>query len=176
MDDEFVLEDEGGEEQAAAKLKKLREKLKACEADKQQYLDGWQRAKADLINTRKDAEEEIRKKSIYATQGLVRHLLPALDSFDIAMKGEAWNKVDSAWRTGVEYIRTQLLSALKDEGFESFSPLGEAFDPHAHEPMRIEAPKEGEAEGIVAEVLQCGWRHKGTVIRPAKVVVTGTPQ
>lgn len=55
---EVVETDEDGNEKSPEeKIKKIREKLKICEKERQEYLDGWQRSKADFINTRKDEEK-----------------------------------------------------------------------------------------------------------------------
>ena len=54
MDDteeEFVPEDEGS---GPAALKSLREKLKKAVEEKQEYLEGWQRARADLANYKRE--------------------------------------------------------------------------------------------------------------------------
>ena len=75
-DEEIVLSAEGGsasggeESTALDSLKRLREKLKKCVSEKQQYLDGWQRTKADFINYKKDEGE--RKGE------LVKRRLPVL--------------------------------------------------------------------------------------------------
>jgi molecular chaperone GrpE (heat shock protein) len=57
--DDLQYEDDEEMENPAQALKKLREKLKACEKDKKEYLDGWQRMRADFANVRK--EEETRR-------------------------------------------------------------------------------------------------------------------
>src|SRR3989344_2951801 len=83
------------------------------EAEKQEYLTGWQRAKADLVNARKRDEEE-RKEFIRFVNGqLIEDLIPVLASFDMATENkEAWEKADKNWRTGVEYIHAQLVKIL----------------------------------------------------------------
>src|SRR3989338_4076705 len=99
LDDSVVAE-----ENAALAVKKLREKLKICEQERQEYLSGWQRAKADLINARKRDEEGMRELAKFANEGLIVELIPVLDSFEMAMKNkEAWDKVEKNWRVGVEY-------------------------------------------------------------------------
>ena len=46
------------EEHLADTVKKLRDQLKQCKKERNEYLDGWQRAKADLINARKRDEAD----------------------------------------------------------------------------------------------------------------------
>jgi len=73
---------------------------------------------------------------------------------------------------GVRLVRSELSSALARLGVESFSPLGESFDPVVHEAMAtVEQPSGGPASGEVVEVYQPGYRLGESVIRPARVVV-----
>src|SRR5258708_1334107 len=86
-EDDVTLESTSEEGESAAlgdKLKALREKLKACESERGEYLAGWQRAKADLINWKRDAE--LSKKEIleFANSKLIDELLPVLESFELA--------------------------------------------------------------------------------------------
>src|SRR5581483_10539477 len=80
-------------------LKKLREKLKKCVEEKQEYLDGWQRERAQLANLRKQEEKERKEFIKFANENLLSDLLPVLDSFHMAFANkEAWEKVDKNWR------------------------------------------------------------------------------
>src|SRR5438270_698728 len=57
-------------------------------------------------------------------------------------------------------------------GVESFSPLGERFDPALHEAMATaKQPADGAESGTIVEVYQPGYRLGQTIIRPARVVV-----
>ena len=78
--DDILIEEEA--DNPAETIKKLREKLKACETDKGEYLAGWQRAKADSVNARR--EEEERRKDIikFSEKALVLELINLADSFD----------------------------------------------------------------------------------------------
>ena len=76
LDDSVVAEEAAGES-----LKKLRERLKECEAKAKEYLDGWQRAQADFVNIRKRDEEAKKEFLKFANTDLVAQLIPVLDSF-----------------------------------------------------------------------------------------------
>ena len=172
VEDEIVFEDEEGMEGFAVKQKKLREELKECRREKEEYLAGWQRAKADLINERK--EEEARRKSfvLFGTTGLLTDIIPILDSFDMAFGNkEAWEKVDENWRKGVIYIHSQLLSVLKQYGCEPFDSLGEYFDPSRHISVSSVLVHNEAQNHTVMEVLQKGYVLEEKVLRPARVVV-----
>lgn len=155
-------------------VKKLRAKLRACEKEKKEYLDGWQRAKADLLNSKKEAAEKLVKVSGASKEALASELLPVLDSFDMAFKGEAWTKVDDVWQKGVEYIHTQLLGVLSAHGVEQLGKTGENFDILLHEASEERDPPtdSGQESGTILEVLQSGYKTKDSIIRPARVVVS----
>jgi len=167
MDDDIEYENEQG---ATALVKKLRERLKACEAEKKEYLDGWQRLKADVANSKKrNLElEDLLKERCEAT--FVSEIIPVLDSFDMAFRGEAWERVDPIWRTGVEQIHTQLLNILTAHGYEVYGTAGDTFDPLFYEAVS-HTKEEGGASNTVTEVLRRGYKKGKVVIRPAQVSV-----
>lgn len=166
---DFEPEDELGETGAAkAKLKKLRDELKEAKAKAAEYLDGWQRAKADMVNAKKEAADAQSRASARGKEFFVEELIPALDGFDMAMQGEAWNSVDKAWRSGIEGIKVQIEGVLRAHGVEIFGTPGETFDPSLHEAIKEEVG--GESHSI-AQVLRRGYRTKERVLRPAQVVI-----
>lgn len=157
---------------AKAKIADLRAKLKACEAEKMEYLSGWQRAKADLVNASRRHEDERKRFVAMGEENVIAEVVPALDGFDMAMANkEAWEKVDPAWRSGIEYIRTQMLAALSNFGIESIRPLGEQFDPAKHHSIETVATDDAGKDNTVVEVVQAGYVRNGSVIRPATVKV-----
>lgn len=172
--DDVQFEDIAEEENPGIVLKKLREKLRTCEAEKKEYLDGWQRMRADFANARK--EEDARRGELikFASEGLVEDLLPILDSFSMAFSNtEAWEKVDANWRKGVEYIYTQFLSVLEARGLTEIGISGERVDPRLHIAVEIMSTEEENREDTVVEVVQKGYRLHSKVIRPARVKVFG---
>ncbi|MBI5798498.1 MAG: nucleotide exchange factor GrpE [Candidatus Yonathbacteria bacterium] len=167
---DLQYEDEEDLESPALALKKIREKLKACEKEKKEYLDGWQRMRADVANIRKDEETRRGEMIKFASEGLVDDLIPVLDSFTMAFGNkEAWENVDANWRKGVEYIYAQMYSVLESRGLTEIGKVGENVDPRTHVAIEeIPAPSEKEI-GTVSEVVQKGYRLHSKVIRPAKV-------
>lgn len=163
---ENIEEGEG----ARATIKRLREKLHSCEQEKKEYLDGWQRMRADFANARK--EEDTRRGELvkFASEGLVEDLLPVLDSFTMAFANrEAWEKVDANWRKGVEYIYTQFFSVLEARGLTEIGIIGEQIDPRNHIAIDTIPTDEELKLHTVAEVIQKGYRLHSKVIRPARV-------
>lgn len=151
-------------------IKKLREKLKKTEEEKKEYLDGWQRMRADYANARK--EDDARRGEIikFACEGLVEDILPVLDSFSMAFANkEAWGKVDEGWRKGVEYIYAQILSVLESRGLTEVGVVGEKIDPRIHVATEMIQTDDSSKEDTVAIVMQKGYRLHSKIIRPAKV-------
>lgn len=174
-DNSVVFESEDGEGNTlnlAAKIKQLREKLKKSEAERMEYLSGWQRAKADLINARKRDEEDKKDFVKYANEDLISEILSVLDSFDMAFANkEAWEKVDKNWRIGVEYIYSQLLSVLEHFHLKAINPAGQKFDPNHHVSIENVEVTDKAQDGMIIDVIQKGYELSGKVIRAPKVRV-----
>lgn len=174
--DDITLEpDEEGEnfKDSVERLKKLKAELAACQKEKQEYLDGWQRAKAEHINAKKREEEERKEFVKFSHKELVKEILPALDSFHIAFGNKAaWEKVDLNWRMGVQYIYSQLFGVLERHGVGLIEPkVGEPFDPKRHASVETAAVLNKEQNHTVLETVQKGYTLHGRVIQPAKVKV-----
>jgi molecular chaperone GrpE len=143
--------------------------LFAVAAQRDEYLSLAQRTQADFENYRKRVARETAVAQERGVGRLAKELLPALDSLDRALAGAAQ---DDPLLDGVRLVRSELTAALARAGIESFSPLGESFDPVVHEAMAtIEQPADGAAGGTVVEVYQPGYRLGASIIRPARVVV-----
>lgn len=167
LDDSVVAE-----QSAAETIKKLRERLKKAEGEKQEYLTGWQRDKADFVNARKrDAAEHVEFVK-FANERLIDAIIPVLDSFELAMSNkEAWEKADKNWRVGVEYISNQLRKVLADAGLEEINPTGQKFDPARDEAASYEPADNADKDHIILGVVQKGYSLNGRPLRPAKVRV-----
>ena len=168
--DDVVMEDEV--ETPELLIKKLKEKIKTLEKDKQEYMDGWQRERADFINYKKRVENEKAEVIKYATENLVADLIPVFDSFEMAFDNrEAWEKVDKNWRTGVEYIHSQLVKALKDNGFKEMDPIGEKFDPKFHVAEEHVETDDEKKDGIIISVKKKGYMLNDRVVVAPQVTV-----
>lgn len=154
------------------KYSALKGKVKELEAKATEYLNGWQRDKADFINLRKKDEEMKRGIVSLAKEDLITELIPVLDSFESAMKNkEAWEKVDSNWRVGVEYIASQLNQTLENNGLKKVYPLGQPFDHTRDEAIEMLPTEDESKDGVVVEVVQTGYMFGDRLIRPPKVRV-----
>jgi len=175
-DDNNVVDGDGdvmAEEFASETVKKLRERLKVCQKEKEEYLTGWQRAKADLINARKRDEEDKKEFIKFANERLFDDLIPILDSFDIAMGNkEAWEKVDKGWRGGVEYLYKELVKVMETHGLKQFVPqIGEKFDSLRHETIGTLETDDSSKDHTVAHVVKNGYILGEGVCRPAQVKI-----
>lgn len=169
---EDVIIEEDDSESVPATVKKLREKLKKCEIEKHEYLDGWQRSKAEFVNTRKrDNEQKITAVKM-AKEDVVFSVLPVLDSFDMAFAhADTDTGMDENWISGMQNVRTQLLSVLKDHGVEEIDPLNEIFNPNTHESVEMVQTANADDEGKIVKVLQKGYLIDGKMLRAPKVCV-----
>lgn len=155
-------------------MHRLRDKLRECVKEKQGYLDGWQRAKADFVNYKKREAENKGEFLKFAREELITDILPVLESFHMAFANkEAWGKVDESWRKGVEHIHTQLVQVLEGHGVTALDPLGEEFNPNEHTAIGTIPTDDVSKHHKVAEVLQLGYRLNGKLIRSPRVKVYG---
>lgn len=170
--DDIAMSDGRQEENGTSTIKKLREKLKKCVEEKQEYLNGWQRSKADFVNARKK-EEELRSGLVaFAKEGLILDLLTSIDNFDMAFANkDVWESVDKNWRVGIEHIHSQLLKTLEEHGLKQFDPLGEEFDHNRHDSVETVVVDDKSDDHKVVLVMQKGYELGGKIIRPAKVKV-----
>jgi molecular chaperone GrpE len=154
----------------AAELQGDLDELGALAAKRDEYLALAQRTQADFENYRKRVARESAVAQQRGVAKLAKELLPAIDNLDRALAAAAG---DGELLDGVRLVRAELSAGLARVGVESFSPLGEAFDPSVHEAMASvpQPPEGGAASGTVVEVYQDGYRLGDVVIRPARVVV-----
>lgn len=154
-----------------AKLSQIRAALKVSNKEKQDNLAGWQRAKADLVNYRRVANEDGERREARARARVVESIIPALDSFESALQEKSWQSVEEKWRVGVERIATQLQNALTQIGVRAYGAAGDTFNPSLHDCMSVAEAKHLDKDNTLEQVLQKGYEIEGQVIRPAKVVV-----
>jgi len=152
-----------GPEQEMAKLREERNQL-------EQQL---QRQLADAANIRRRARQEMDDQKRRVIEGMAQELLPALDSFGMAIAAfDGGNTDPKALVEGVRMTRMLLQSALERHGLQEIRATGVAFDPLKHEAVGME-PAAGIAEGQVLRVLQAGYMIGDRVVRHSRVVVSG---
>lgn len=154
--------------------KEFSEKLKKCEAEKEDYLNGWKRARADFINYQKDEAKRFEDVIKFSNWDLIRDLITVLDSFaafERSLEGEPRpNGKLGRDLAGMFIIRNQLEDTLKKRGLERIMiSVGQPFDPAFHEAI---SEVESDAQpGTIAEEVEKGYLLNGRVIRPARVKI-----
>lgn len=168
---DFEADEEMGDIAGAqAKIKKLRDQLKEAQAKRDEYLDGWQRCKAESVNVRKEAFAAADRAASRAKDSIIEDIIPVLDSFDMAATGEAWANVDESWRSGIEQIRNQLLDVLSRNGITRYCKVGDMSDHNLHEIVQEMEDVAGES-GEIVRILRYGYKTSEKILRPAQVIV-----
>lgn len=169
-DDDVEIEEEDTD--AKAIVAKLRDRLKKCHEEKQEYLSGWQRTQADFVNARKRNETQQKEYIAFAAENLLRELLPIADSFEMAFSHrESWEKTAPEWRAGIEQIYAKLQSFMARNRVVPFDPVGELFNPREHISVSSLPVDKKEDDHRVVSVAQKGYALAEKILRPAQVVV-----
>lgn len=155
---------ENGDEEISADIEKLRKKLKECREEKEKYLAGWQRSQADFINYRRRQEEQLSEWLKMFGGGLIKDILPVLDSMDAAQKSQPDNE-------GLTTLIKQLKDILKKHGLEQIKAMGEKFNPEIHEVVEYEEKSSEHGGEVVSDEIQKGYMLNGKIIRVSKVKV-----
>jgi molecular chaperone GrpE len=142
--------------------------LATAERQRDEYLNLAQRTQADFENYRKRAAREAAAAGERAKSGLIRELLPIVDNLERALVSAEEGEQHLA--EGVRLVHSELIAVLERNGIEQFDPAGDKFDPAEHEALSVR--NDGEP-GVVLDVVEKGYRANGTVLRPARVVVSG---
>ena len=156
-------------QQAAAEAGDVAAKLTECEKQRDEYLNGWKRAQADFANYKKEDQKRFDDAAAYVQMGVIKEVLPALDSFGFAL---GTVDKDSAAYKGMILIQNQLLEGLKRRGVEKIPvSRGDMFNPAMHEAMmEVDmSPEEKEMSGKIVEELVAGYTMQGRTLRAAKV-------
>lgn len=161
---DLFTDDENGEGKPEEKIAKMREELSACRQEKQEYMDGWQRAKADYVNLLRRNEEAAKAAESSGKIQAVETLLPAFDALKRA-------KDHGEVPVGFMAIAKQLETAFATLGLEEVGNVGEKFDPAYHDALGQDEVESAEKDDMITTILEKGWRVGDVVIRPAKVRV-----
>jgi molecular chaperone GrpE len=164
--DEGMSEEEleASESRAESKIERVKQELATCKKEKQEYLDGWQRAKADYVNALKRFDEDVSRAK---TGGMVKTAEAFIPVMDSLARASAQGDIPE----GFQAIMKQLENAGKTVGLSSFGAIGEAFDPNLHEALGQDPTEEASADDTISQVLEKGWKVQDVVVRPAMVRV-----
>lgn len=171
-DPEPLSSDGAGGEEIAKKFKKLKNDLKQVQKEKQEYLLGWQKERADFANYKKEEENRKVMFSEAVRERILSRFLNVIDSFNMAFANkDAWEKVEEGWRKGVEYIYNQMNTIFEEYGVKEVGEVGEVFDPNLHHSIEGVPTEKKEQDHKIAEVVQKGYKLGERILRPAGVKV-----
>ena len=147
----------------------LQAELAMVKAQNTDLADQFLRAKAEVENARRRADEEVSKARKFAVEAFAESLLPVADSLTagLAIADASAEQL----REGSEATLRQLKSALERHKVIEINPeAGAKFDPHQHQAISV-VPAEQEPNTVVM-VLPKGYLIADRVLRPALVTVT----
>jgi molecular chaperone GrpE len=175
-DEDPAVEQEILEEKEAAEsatTDSAADPLAAMQRERDEYLDLARRTQADFENYRKRAAREAAASGERAKSGLVRELLPVVDNLERALSSHDADPAqpEQHLAEGVRLVHSALIAVLERNGVQQFDPRGDRFDPGEHEALSMR-PEEGAESGLVIDVVEKGYRANGTILRPARVVVS----
>ncbi len=154
----------------------LQQVLEKAVQERNEYLAGWQRARADLLNYKKEEMERIGSFMRYAQEEFVLKLLPVLDNLERAEQQAAESDKANPVTQGCLRVISQLREFLRSQGAEPFQATGTKFNPELHEAVGEVGPPAGPPiggvePGTVIEEVEKGYLFAGKLLRPAKVKV-----
>jgi molecular chaperone GrpE len=136
----------------------------------QEYLDGWQRERAEFSNYRKRVENQLKDSYQNASLELLKKLIPIIDDYERAMNSVPEASNGQPWLDGITLIYRKFQKILEEYGVAAVDPVGEPFDPNLHEAVGTDDSTDAKS-GHVTTCLQKGYVYCDRVLRPALVRV-----
>jgi molecular chaperone GrpE len=141
-------------------------------AELEEANDRVRRLAAEVENTRKRTAIQMDSNRRMARADTAAAWLPVLDNLERAVRAGADACESSAFLAGLEALRDQAVSVMRELGFERHSEVGVPFDPYRHEAVGVNDEADAEP-GSVVEVVQPGYGDGERQLRPARVLVAG---
>ncbi len=149
-------------------IKPEEDNLAKLEREKAEYLDGWKRAKADLINYKKEEAQRLENFAKFSNEMLVSELITILDSFELSL---SMISEDDAARKGMILIKNQLEDLLRKNGLERIQiKRGDPLDTNLEE--AVGEMNSAEPPGTIAEEVSGGYKLHRKVIRAVRVRIS----
>jgi molecular chaperone GrpE len=146
------------------------EELQAARAKADEYLEGWQRSRAEFANYKKRIEREQAQVYQNASGNVIKRYLEIVDDLERALKNRPKDGEGASWANGIELIYRKFTSLMESEGIKMMEAAGQDFDPNFHEAITQEDSPNHES-GQIIEVVQKGYLIGDRVLRPALVRV-----
>ena len=154
---------------------KKQKELEKLKKEKDEYLKGWQRERADFINYKKDEKERFKEVVRFSNERIIKSLIAILDGFDLAiesfLKEGKDKKENDNYLKGIYLIKSQLQDILEKEGVNEIKvKIGEKLNPAFHEVVAM-AENEKFAPDTIIKILEKGYILNNKVIRPCRVIL-----
>lgn len=151
-------------------IEELQEELIKEREHSAELLAGWQRAKADYSNLKKEEHKHAQEVAEWTNAAVMSEVLPVYNHFKLALRHIPEEQKKEAWVEGVIMIQNQFTDFLKKYGISEIKTVGETFDPNLHEALTHEEKGGSEADEIFEEISP-GYMLGDKVLMPAKVKV-----
>ena len=137
-----------------------------------EYLEGWQRERAEFFNYKKRMERELSQGGQNVFGNAIRRYLDIADDLARALKNSnrPMEGNGAIWAEGIDLIHRKLVGAFEADGVKMIDIEGKYFDPNLHEAISNEDSPDHES-GQIIDVVQPGYILGERVIRPARVRV-----
>ena len=149
------------------------DELTAAQEELARHREAMLRMQAEMENLRKRLQREVDKSRRFALERIMKDLLQVRDSMERGLQMADASATVESLIEGEELTLKMLVKLMEEHGLEVIDPAGEPFDPELHEAMTV-IPSADVPENTVLEVLQKGFRLHERLIRPARVIVSGT--
>ena len=159
-----------GEDETLITINALRGEVDEACAKADEYLDGWQRARAEFANYKKRVERDQAQVYKTAAGSIIKRYLAVMDDLERALQNCPEEGSGAEWAGGIELIYRKLVSILESEGVTPIKTDGQFFDPNYHEAISSEEDS-GLESGQIIETLTQGYMLGEKVLRPAVVRV-----
>jgi molecular chaperone GrpE len=166
------LEQAMNEDENVDRVAQLEAALEVANGTIEGQKDSVLRARADMENARRRAEQDVDKARKFALERFAGELLPVLDNLERAMQvADAENEAIKPVVEGVDLTLKSFIKVVEKFGMAIVDPQGEAFNPELHQAMSMQETADFAPNTVIA-VMQKGYTLNGRLLRPAMVMVS----
>lgn len=166
---EEATDGDAKDEKCGCKKGKKDKKLDALESKNAELEDRVKRQMAEFENFRKRTEKEKSTMFDMGARSVIEKLLPVVDNFERGLASITEEQRGPVY-DGMNMIYKQLMDELDKMDVKPIEALGQPFDPNLHNAVMQVESEEFES-GVVAQELQKGYTHHGSVVRHSMVSV-----
>lgn len=166
---EEAADSDAKDEKCGCKKGRKDKKLDALESKNAELEDRVKRQMAEFENFRKRTEKEKSTMFDMGARSVIEKLLPVVDNFERGLASITEEQRGPVY-DGMNMIYKQLMDELDKMDVKPIEALGQPFDPNLHNAVMQVESEEFES-GVVAQELQKGYTHHGSVVRHSMVSV-----